>query len=771
MSGLNGTLSGITLVPGGGGVSSLNAVSGDVTLTSTGGSVTITPAVSTINIEAAAGAITLARTGASTYSTVQNLMNFSLSSGSSSGGNITASATANAVDVAAGTGFIRATDSNVATQTFFDWAASSALSVPSGSTRYIGVEYNAGTPQVVARTTDVWDLDTEFPLGVVCNEGGTRYISNIPWVGADNNSNIIERFDSITPVARDNRIGGLILSNTGTRNVAVTAGALLSRMSEFTISAIDTSAASTFDAYYRNGSGGFTKQSAQTQVENTKYDNGTGTLANISVLSYASRWFYLMTDGSLAMQYGRADYTSFATALNDPVPSSAPDRIAKEGMLIGRFIYLVSGTSPASTQTAFGTAFTSGGVTSASDLSNGVTGSGAIVLASNATLVAPALGTPASGVATNLTGTASGLTAGAVSNATLTAALTVNTGTVTLTGNVANTSALTIGAGAVSVSGSNTGDQTSVSGNAGTATALQNTRTIWGQNFNGSANVTGDITLGTGNITMTGSIGATGARVTKVWAADMQVTNAIAGSITGNAATVSNATLTTALTVNTGTLTLTANAANTSVLTVGAGAVSVSGSNTGDQTTVSGNAGTATALQNARTIGGVSFDGTANITVSTATGGFTVSGGNLTTPNIVGSDGTADAAAGCVGQVITATGTGVNVVSGTDVTVATVALPAGDWDLYGAVTLNPGATTSITRQYGSISTTTNSVNFAEATSTNQAAYVPGAITLRYTVPMVRVLVPASANYFLTHSVIFTASAMSSGGKIVARRRR
>lgn len=54
-----------------------------------------------------------------------------------------------------------------------------------------------------------------------------------------------------------------------------------------------------------------------------------------------------------------------------------------------------------------------------------------------------------------------------------------------------------------------------------------------------------------------------------------------------------------------------------------------SGTNTGDQTSVTGNAGTATALLNARTIGGVSFDGTANITVATATAGFTISGGNL----------------------------------------------------------------------------------------------------------------------------------------------
>ncbi len=84
----------------------------------------------------------------------------------------------------------------------------------------------------------------------------------------------------------------------------------------------------------------------------------------------------------------------------------------------------------------------------------------------------------------------------------------------------------------------------------------------------------GTFALGANSITMTGSLGTTGSRLTKGWFTDLQVTNAIAGSITGLAAT-------------------------------------------------------ATALANARTIGGVSFDGTANITVASATGGFTVSGGNL----------------------------------------------------------------------------------------------------------------------------------------------
>jgi len=64
------------------------------------------------------------------------------------------------------------------------------------------------------------------------------------------------------------------------------------------------------------------------------------------------------------------------------------------------------------------------------------------------------------------------------------------------------------------------------------------------------------------------------------------------------------------------------------ILTTNGSAAALTSFPTLNQST-SGNAATATALQNARTIGGVSFDGTANITVSTATGGFTVSGGNL----------------------------------------------------------------------------------------------------------------------------------------------
>ena len=85
------------------------------------------------------------------------------------------------------------------------------------------------------------------------------------------------------------------------------------------------------------------------------------------------------------------------------------------------------------------------------------------------------------------------------------------------------------------------------------------------------------------------------------------------------------------------------------------GNATVSGTNTGDQTSVTGNAGTATALQTARTINGVSFDGTANITVAAAAG--TLTGATL--------------AANVLASSLTSVGTiATGVWNGTDIAVA-----------------------------------------------------------------------------------------------------
>lgn len=171
---------------------------------------------------------------------------------------------------------------------------------------------------------------------------------------------------------------------------------------------------------------------------------------------------------------------------------------------------------------------------------------------------------------------------------------------------------------------------------------------------NNKATFLQDLSLGTNSLLMTGSLGATGARLTKGWFTDLQVTNAISGSITGNAATATA--LATARTI--GTITGDATSAgssfdgtanNTNALTVTkVNGVAFSGLATGilKNTTSTGvpsiaiaadfptlnqnTSGSAATLATPRTIGGVSFNGSANITVASATGGFAVSGGDIT---------------------------------------------------------------------------------------------------------------------------------------------
>lgn len=119
-------------------------------------------------------------------------------------------------------------------------------------------------------------------------------------------------------------------------------------------------------------------------------------------------------------------------------------------------------------------------------------------------------------------------------------------------------------------------------------------------------------------------IGSTGTRINKIWATDLEVTNAIAGSITGTAAIATGFTCTDNESENLG----------CNIVFVD-GPTGTQGAETdGDLTynpstgtvastiflgALTGNASTATALETARTIGGTSFDGTANIVPATIT--------------------------------------------------------------------------------------------------------------------------------------------------------
>lgn len=150
----------------------------------------------------------------------------------------------------------------------------------------------------------------------------------------------------------------------------------------------------------------------------------------------------------------------------------------------------------------------------------------------------------------------------------------------------------------------------SVTGNAATATKFAASKTLWGQTFDGSGNVSGAIS-GTGHVTPAATgvsdIGSASLKYRNIYGNLVgNVTGTVTGGITGNAATATK--LATARTIS-----LTGNAS---------GSASFDGSaNINIATTVN----SAAKLTTARTIaltgaatGSASFDGSGNISISTA---------------------------------------------------------------------------------------------------------------------------------------------------------
>ena len=196
-------------------------------------------------------------------------------------------------------------------------------------------------------------------------------------------------------------------------------------------------------------------------------------------------------------------------------------------------------------------------------------------------------------------------------------------------------------------------------GVADTATKLTTARTINGVSFDGSANVTGDVQMGAGKISFStanpdiclinvsgriaaGSAAAQGFNassllISSAWAdATLVPTNGIysKGQISSGAATGVAPFL----------VTSTTRVANLNVASAGNADTATNVAYSGLTGTVptwnqntTGNAGTATVLQTARTINGVSFNGSANISISAASPYTLTAGSYLTGSSYNGS--------------------------------------------------------------------------------------------------------------------------------------
>lgn len=295
--------------------------------------------------------VTMAFLSGARYKSVQAVQDSFHSAGKWASGSIT-DIGGGMIHVNSGTGFTRLVDDIEGTLYFADWPAFSA-SIPTNSASWVGLTVNNGQLSGVLRDSNDFNYQTEFSLGTVVNEGGTLHIANIATQLGDHASLMIRRGSQTMPYARDATIGGLIVGETGTRNPTLSAGAMWQNLERFAISAIDTSAAGTFDAYYRDGSGGWTVSSSMKQYPNDLYDDGTGTLATLSTNNFLNHWWYLDLAGNLMMVWGQGNHNTLAAAEAESVPTPLPTRITVQARLLGRTIVQKNGTTYSANESVF----------------------------------------------------------------------------------------------------------------------------------------------------------------------------------------------------------------------------------------------------------------------------------------------------------------------------------------------------------------------------------------------------------------------------------
>jgi len=291
-----------------------------------------------------------------TYSNIEAQSNATISAGVIEGFNITNNDDGT-IDISSGSGFIRATDSNVAQLLAFDLAGSSSIAVTADIQYTVYIEYNSGTPQFVLSDTTRSDINTNITLATAFRYSGDTHVHVNDYKKCIINNpaqDTLKRLCLTEPFTQEQ---GVLLSETGTRNIAISAGTLWEGLIQFTTPALDTSGSpqDTFVYYYRNAGspvGGYVAVTGQTQIDNTQYDDGTGTLATLSDYRYGVHWVYLATDGVIYVVYGRGNHVR-VDALAEQPPTGLPEHFANHAFLVGKIIIKKNASTFDAVESAF----------------------------------------------------------------------------------------------------------------------------------------------------------------------------------------------------------------------------------------------------------------------------------------------------------------------------------------------------------------------------------------------------------------------------------
>lgn len=229
---------------------------------------------------------------------------------------------------------------------------------------FVAAIYNNGSP-IYQLFNDLTDIDS-VQSTVVCAlkrdiDGVISYISNgSPGILLANKlfNKSVDVFGFIQ------RGSGLILSESGSRNVVISSGVLWTGINKYQEPEFKSNINK---LYLLHHSGSSWTSSRITQFVNNQYDNGTG-LSNLNPNKFVVNYVYKNasnTNSAIIMLTGEYNKLIDAQASQPP---TVPGDLLEGVLLVGRSIYETNGSSAIQIDSAFSTLFTPSSINSHNDL-------------------------------------------------------------------------------------------------------------------------------------------------------------------------------------------------------------------------------------------------------------------------------------------------------------------------------------------------------------------------------------------------------------------
>ena len=295
--------------------------------------------------ELPASRLTFLKIGSPTYDNAQDWINIVQSASVIDGFALSKDRLSYQLDVTSGSGLIKITDSPIGVTKPFDIGTTENVTLTDNSMNYIYIDYNGGTPVVVATATRAnIEINRHCVIGR-CYKDGTGGSAVLTILSAAVHASNLARteHERLVDVYGFQHASGAAVSETGTLNFAVTAGRWYLGHNLVTTDAADTNAADTFIYTHYGAASWIEDNAAATVFDYTHYNQGADALGTLTVNRYGVHWVYILQDSELYVIYGAGDYT-LTDADDAQPPTSIPSIVDGMGELLAKVIIKQDGT-------------------------------------------------------------------------------------------------------------------------------------------------------------------------------------------------------------------------------------------------------------------------------------------------------------------------------------------------------------------------------------------------------------------------------------------